>query len=123
MEHKMAYLDGVFVSKQKISLKKYKQIMEHKFFVELDGSSQYTKLKIFEGFSEWFECKIYDLATNLLQWFDVVYLQKDKAWTTKVANLWEKISWWVKFSKNRLKKKAKLTPWMEEGARNLLAQI
>jgi hypothetical protein len=44
MEHKMAYLDGVFVNKQEISLKKYKQIMEHKFFVELDGSLQYIKL-------------------------------------------------------------------------------
>jgi hypothetical protein len=44
MEHTMAYLDGVFVSKQETSLKKYKQIMEHKFLVELDGSSQYTKI-------------------------------------------------------------------------------
>jgi hypothetical protein len=41
----------------------------------------------------------------------------------KVVNLWEKNSWWAKFSKNRSKKKAKLAPWMEEGTRNLLAQI
>ncbi len=55
-----------------------------------------------------------DLATNLLQWFDVFYPQND---------LWEKISWWAKFSKNWLKKKARLAPWMEECAQNLLAQI
>jgi hypothetical protein len=40
-----------------------------------------------------------------------------------VENLWEKISWWTKFSKNCSKKKARLAPWMEEGAQNLLAQI
>ncbi len=40
-----------------------------------------------------------------------------------MANLWEKISWWGKFSKNWSKKKTRLTPWMEEGAPNLLAQI
>ncbi len=40
-----------------------------------------------------------------------------------MANLWEKISWWTKFSKNWSKKNAKLAPWMEEGAQNLLAQI
>jgi hypothetical protein len=31
MEHTMAYLNNVFVSKQKLGLKKYKQVMEHKF--------------------------------------------------------------------------------------------
>ncbi len=41
----------------------------------------------------------------------------------EVANLWEKISWWAKISKNWLKKKAKLAPWMEEGTQNLLDQI
>jgi hypothetical protein len=41
----------------------------------------------------------------------------------EVANLWEKISWWAKFWKNISKEKVKLTPWMEEGAPNLLAQI
>jgi transposase-like protein len=40
-----------------------------------------------------------------------------------VANLGEKFSWWEIFSKNWSKKKAKLAPWMEEGVRNLLAQI
>jgi hypothetical protein len=34
----------------------------------------------------------------------------------KVPNLWENNSWWVKISKNWLKKKAKLAPWMEQGA-------
>jgi hypothetical protein len=44
--------------------------MEHKFLVELDRSSQYTELRIFNGFLEWFEYKILNLATNLLQWFE-----------------------------------------------------
>jgi hypothetical protein len=49
--------------------------------------------------------------------FDVLYSQKDKVqWTTEVASLWEKISWWAKFLKNWLKKKTRLAPWMEEGA-------
>jgi len=33
-----------------------------------------------------------------------------------VASLWDKISWWAKFLKSWLKKKARLAPWMEEGA-------
>jgi hypothetical protein len=41
----------------------------------------------------------------------------------EVVSLWEKISWWAKFLKNLLKEKARLTPWMEEGAPNLLVQI
>jgi hypothetical protein len=41
----------------------------------------------------------------------------------KVVDLWDKISWWVKFSKNFSKKKAILTPWMEEGVQNLLTQL
>jgi hypothetical protein len=83
MEHKMAYFDGVFVNKQGIGLEKYKQVMEHNFFVKLNGSSQYTKLQISKVFSKWFECKILDSSTNLLQWFDVLYPQKDKVhWTT-----------------------------------------
>jgi hypothetical protein len=40
-----------------------------------------------------------------------------------VAKLWEKISWWAKFSKNWSKIKVKLAPWMEKGVQNLLAQI
>ncbi len=95
--------------------------MENKFLAKLDGSLQYTKLQNFEGFSKWFECKLPYVATNLLQWF---YPQEDKVhWTMEVASLWEKISWWAKFSKNFSKKKARLAPWMEEGAWNLLAQI
>jgi len=34
-----------------------------------------------------------------------------------------KISWWAKFLKNWLKKKTRITPWIEEGVQNLLAQI
>jgi hypothetical protein len=41
----------------------------------------------------------------------------------KAMNLWEEISWWAKLLNNWLKKKARLAPWMEEGARNLQAQI
>jgi hypothetical protein len=83
MEHTMAYFDGVFVSKQRTRLEKYKQVMEHNFLVEVDGSSQYNELQISKVFLEWFECKILDSGTNLLQWFDVFYPQKDKVhWTT-----------------------------------------
>jgi hypothetical protein len=83
MEHTMAYFDGAFVSKQRTGMEKYKQVMEHNFLVEVDGSSQYNKLQISKVFSEWFECKILDSGTNLLQWFDVLYPQKDKVhWTT-----------------------------------------
>jgi len=78
MEHTMAYLDGVFMSKQGIGMEKYMQVMEHKFLIELDGSLQYIKLWNSKGFLEWFECKILDVATNLLQWFDVLHPQKDK---------------------------------------------
>jgi len=74
----MTYLDGVFMSKQGIGMEKYMQVMEHKFLIELDGSLQYIKLWNSKGFLEWFECKILDVATNLLQWFDVLHPQKDK---------------------------------------------
>jgi hypothetical protein len=66
MEHAIAYLDGVFVSKQRISLEKYMQVMEHKLLAELDRSLQRTKLWIFEGFPKLFGCKILNLAINLL---------------------------------------------------------
>ncbi len=62
----MAYLDGAFMSKQGIGVEKYMHVMEHKFLVKLDGSLQYIKLWNSEGFLEWFECKILDVATNLL---------------------------------------------------------
>jgi hypothetical protein len=39
MEHSMAYLDSVFVNKQRNSLEKYKQVIEHKFLAKLDGFS------------------------------------------------------------------------------------
>ncbi len=38
MEHTMAYLNGVFVNNRGTSLKKYKQVMGHKFLVELNRS-------------------------------------------------------------------------------------
>jgi len=34
-----------------------------------------------------------------------------------VASLWEKNSWWAKFS-NNCSKKVGLAPWMEEGLQN-----
>ncbi len=40
-----------------------------------------------------------------------------------MVSLWEKISWWAKFSKNWSKKKEKLAPLMEKGTQNLMAQI
>jgi hypothetical protein len=52
--------------------------MEHNFLVELDGSSQYTKIWTSKVFLEWFEYKILDSGTNLLQWFDGLYPQKVK---------------------------------------------
>ncbi len=68
MEHTMAYFDGAFVNKQGTGLEKYKQVMEHKFLVELHGSSQYAELWISKVFSKWFECKILDSSTNLKIW-------------------------------------------------------
>ncbi len=68
MEHTMAYLNGDFVNKQGIGLKKYKQVVESKFLVELNESSQYNELQNSKGFSKWFECKISYVITNLLQW-------------------------------------------------------
>jgi len=78
MEHTMAYFDDAFVSKQGTSLEKEKQVIEHKFLAELNSSLQYTELQNFEGFSKWFECKFSNGTTNLLQWFDVFYPQKDR---------------------------------------------
>jgi hypothetical protein len=73
--------------------------MEHKFLIELDGFCNTPTFKILNA------------TTNFLQWFDVLYPQKDKVhWTKEVMNLWEKNSWWVKFSKNWLKKKVRFAP-------------
>ncbi len=55
MEHTMAYLDGVFVNKQGTGLKKYKQVMENNFLVELNESLQYNELQNVKGFLKWFE--------------------------------------------------------------------
>jgi hypothetical protein len=55
MEHTMAYLDGAFGNKQGIGLKKYKQVMENKFLVELNESLQYNELQNVKGFLKWFE--------------------------------------------------------------------
>jgi hypothetical protein len=38
----MAYLNCIFMSKQKIGLEIYKKVREHKFLVELYDSLQYT---------------------------------------------------------------------------------
>jgi len=78
MEHTMACFNGAFMSKQKIGLKKYNWFIEHKFLAKLNKALQNIELWIFEQFSEWFECKISNSTTNLLQWFDVLYPQKDK---------------------------------------------
>jgi hypothetical protein len=89
----MAYINGAFVSKHRISLQKYKHVIENKFLVELNSSSQYNEVRNSKGFSEWFKCKISYVITNLLQWCEVLYPQKDKVyWTMKVADLWDKIS-------------------------------
>jgi hypothetical protein len=53
----MAYLDDVFLNKQGIGVDKYKQVMEHKFWAKLDGSSKYIALD-FQRFLECFVCKI-----------------------------------------------------------------
>jgi hypothetical protein len=50
-----------------LAWKNINKSFENKFLVELDDSPQYIKLQNFEGFLEWFECKILDVATNLLQ--------------------------------------------------------
>jgi hypothetical protein len=63
----MAYLDGAFVNKQGTGLKKYKQVTNSKFLVELNKSSQYNEFQNSKGFSKWFECKILNATTNLLQ--------------------------------------------------------
>jgi hypothetical protein len=68
MEQMMACLNGAFVNKQGIGLKKYKRVMESKFLVELNESSQYNEPQNSKGFSKWFECKISDVTTKLLQW-------------------------------------------------------
>jgi hypothetical protein len=68
--------------------------MENKSLVELYGSPQYMELQNFVEFSKWFECEIFDVIINLLQWCD------DKVhWTIEVVSLWDKISWWAKFLK------------------------
>jgi hypothetical protein len=64
----MAYVDGAFMNKQGIGLKKYKQVMESKFLVELNESSQYNEHQNSKGFSKWFECKISYVTKTLLQW-------------------------------------------------------
>jgi hypothetical protein len=54
-----------------------------------------------KGFQNGLNAIFFYVATNLLQWFDVFYPQKDKVhWTIEVASLSEKISWWAKLSKN-----------------------
>jgi hypothetical protein len=62
--------------------------------------------------------------SNLMEWFNDFYLAKDKTnWIVEVVELWDKVTWWAKFSTNLLKKRAQLAPWMEKIVRNLLSQI
>jgi hypothetical protein len=79
-KHLMAYLDNTFVSKQAFIMEIYKQVMESKFLVELKGFLEYTKLLNLLGFLEWLDCKVSNVASNLMQWFEVFYSQKDKAY-------------------------------------------
>jgi hypothetical protein len=39
--------------------------MESKFLGQLNNSPQYSKLRNFDGFLKWFECKISNVVTNL----------------------------------------------------------
>jgi hypothetical protein len=52
------------VNKQGTILEKYKQVMENKFLAQWNSTPQYTKLENFEGFSEWFECKISNVDSH-----------------------------------------------------------
>jgi hypothetical protein len=84
----MAYLDSTFVNKQAFRMDKYKQVMESKFLVELNGFLEYTKLLNLTWFLEWFDCKVSNVVFNLMQWFEVFYSKKDKAhWFVEVTKL------------------------------------
>jgi hypothetical protein len=98
--------------------------MESKFVMEQKSSLKYIELQNFPTFFKWLECKVKDTMSNLMEWFNDFYLAKDKTnWIVEVVELWDKVTWWAKFSTNLLKKRAQLAPWMEKIVRNLLSQI
>ncbi len=124
MEHIITPLDGAFVLKQKIGLEKYKWVTKHKFLADLNGSLQYTKLWNSKGILEWFEWKILDEATNLLQW-----LLSSMHKTTRCIGprRWQTCGKFFHGGPNSQKigprRRQGFAPWMEEGVQNLLIQI
>jgi hypothetical protein len=46
--------------------------------MELNNSPKYVKLQNSPRFLEWLECKVRDMTSNLMQWFDILYPTKDK---------------------------------------------
>jgi hypothetical protein len=49
-------------------------------------------LDLIGKFLELFDCKVLDATSNLMQWFEIFLLQKDKAfWAMEVTNLWDKV--------------------------------
>ncbi len=114
-EHIMAYLNGALVNKQGTNLEKYKHIMENKFLVELNGSSQYNNLWNSEGFSECLNVRFHMQLHTYYNGVKSLIHKKDKAYySMKVVDLCNKISQWEKISNFFLKKKVNLAPWMEE---------
>jgi len=67
------YLNFVFVNKQTCGLNKYKQVIESKNLMELNNSPKYIKLHNFPKFLEWLKCKVKDVMSNLMQWFDFFF--------------------------------------------------
>jgi hypothetical protein len=87
-----------FVSKQRTGLEKYKWVMEHMLLAKLNGSLQYTELWI----SKMVWMQNLELCHKFIAMIWCHLSTKDKVrWITKVASLWEKISWWAKFSKKK----------------------
>jgi hypothetical protein len=62
----MAYIDNTFVSKQAFIVENYKQVMESKFLVEVNGFLEYTKLLNLLGFLEWLDCKVSNVVSTLM---------------------------------------------------------
>jgi hypothetical protein len=71
--------------------------MENKFLVELNGFLEYTKLLNLTGFLEWLDCKVSNVVSNLMQWFEVFYSQNDKGYwfmeVTKLCNCATFVRW------------------------------
>jgi len=64
------YFNFVFVNKHACGLNKYKQDIESKFLMKLNNSPKYIKLHNFPKFLKWLKCKVKDVMSNLMQWFD-----------------------------------------------------